>query len=339
MTALGGSQLFAPERGAGGGMAGLAFGQTNGNHRYKMPLLPGERGTKSLPKGAAPWVPYGMQSATNLAGSISETRALGIWERERTQIGLALRPDLVQRLTIVVRKLLLNGFDFTSQRLRDTEEGQAVQLELGLIHEEAKQTAGGNAAASMGTNHHDVWETRAETGQWVGTPEMNATLEAVEELLRQSGLERVPNLSERVIRNTDLNCAGKFDDVLRCTRGIAFTVKFGDGRLVTLPEGTLLMADLKTKRRPFWGWLEPRIQLAVYAGADWMLDGDDYIPGPKHHVNQQWGVLLHAPMDGAPPKLKRVNLSLGREYAVLARMVCDARAESKNVLAHAEAEW
>src|ERR1051325_9862330 len=47
--------------------------------RYKMPLLPGESG----PKSGGDWVPGGLQSATNLAGAIVESRELGIWERER----------------------------------------------------------------------------------------------------------------------------------------------------------------------------------------------------------------------------------------------------------------
>jgi hypothetical protein len=57
----------------------------------------------------------GVQSATNLAGSIVESRMLGIWERERTQIGLAMRPDLVERLAFVINKGWISSSSATRQ--------------------------------------------------------------------------------------------------------------------------------------------------------------------------------------------------------------------------------
>src|SRR5690348_14643644 len=90
-------------------MASAPFGERiNSLGRYKMPLLPGEIGTKS----GGDWVPRGVQSATNLAGSIVESRQLGVWERRKTQIGLALRPDLMEKQTILIRRALNGGFDF-----------------------------------------------------------------------------------------------------------------------------------------------------------------------------------------------------------------------------------
>jgi hypothetical protein len=328
-------------------MANAPFG-TRIDHlgRYKMPLLPDERG----PKAGGDWVPRGVQSATNLAGSIVESRMLGIWERERTQIGLALRPDLVERMAFLINKARAQEVDLS--RLPDSPEGKAIKAELDLIHKEAKQAAGGNLAAQRGTNRHDAWEARGASGLLFGTPEVNEQIEALELLLKQKGLERVPGLQERTVRNVALRAAGRFDDVLRTTRDIEFidntyTQPYGPS---VIPAGTLLMADLKTKQRQFYSWLEVRIQLAVYATAEWMLDvGNfgpgqarervDYVPGPKHHVNQDWGIILWAPSNGAAPQLKRANLRKGLAHAQLARAVCDARSESGNVAAFAEAEW
>ena len=355
-------------------MATAPFG-TRIDHlgRYKMPLLPGEQGTKT----GGDWVPRGVQSATNLAGAIVESRQLGIWERERTQIGLALRPDLVERLTFLIRMASSGqpcfrvaemcathhhhfsrcatadqGVDLS--RLSDSSEGKKIKAELDLIHKEAKQTAGGNLAAQRGTNRHDAWEARGATGQLFGTPEVNEQIEALELLLKQKGLRRVPGLSERTVRNVALRAAGRFDDVLQTTRDIHGCL----GSQCTdsngcIPAGTLLMADLKTKQRAYYSWLEVRIQLAVYASAEWMLrmptaqhlghagesGGVSYESGPKHHVSQDWGVILWAPSNGDAPQLKRANLRKGFEHAKLARAVCDARSEAKNVAAHQEAEW
>jgi hypothetical protein len=173
-------------------MASAPFGERiDSLGRYKLPLLPGESGTKS----GGDWVPFGVQSATNLAGSIVESRQLGIWERRKTQIGLALRPDLAEQQAILINKALLNGFNFAESRLQgegSTPEGNAIAVELDRIHAEAKQAAGGNLAAQRGTNRHDVWEARAQTGQLLGTPAVNEQIERLEQLLEEKHLRRVP---------------------------------------------------------------------------------------------------------------------------------------------------
>lgn len=340
MTA--GSQLFAPSI-KGPGFADIPFGMRHPTlHRYKLPLLPGEEGTKA----GGDWVPRGVQSATNLAGAISESRALGIWERERSQLGLALRSDLYEQLSLLVNtSVRLNGVDLRKKLREQGKPGQALIDGLAAIHEEAREACGANAAAIEGTNRHDVWELKGATGQLFGTPSINAQLTELEQLLQRSGLERVPGLQERVVRHVELNCAGRFDDVLRATRAINFPVATTvEGHEVvsaqSIPMGTLLMADLKTKRTPFFSLLEQRIQLAVYATAELLLDGEAYVVGPRSKVHQQWGVILHMPADGEREmRLMRVNLQRGLELAQLARRVCDARSESKSVAAFGEAMW
>jgi len=331
------SQLFASSSDLGGqegkvSMANLPMGTRHPTvGRYKMPLLPDEKGTKS----GGDWVPGGMQSATNLAGSISETRALGIWERERTQLGLALNYPLYERLAFVVRKAQHDGIDL-AERLRDQHGGVNLIAELALIHEEARQACGANNAALRGTNHHEVWETHGFTGQWLGAPKVNENLQSLAEMLDAAGLRRPnPPISERVVRNVALDCAGRFDDVLHTTRDIVFK----DG--VVIPAWTMLMGDLKTKRKPFWSLLEVGIQLAVYATSEWMLtpDGTKYHNGPRWYVDQTWGVVLHAPSDGSPARLIRINLAEAMEDARLARQVCDARSRGKAVGTHAAAVW
>src|ERR1043165_1142744 len=88
--------------------------------RHKLPLLPGETGTKpsSRLKSGGDWVPRGVQSATNLAGSIVESRMRGIWERERTQIALGMRPELVERMAFVINRAREQAVDIA--RLSDT---------------------------------------------------------------------------------------------------------------------------------------------------------------------------------------------------------------------------
>lgn len=311
----------------GGGVdeAPIVFGQTSKSHRYKMPLLPGEKGVKS----GGNWVPGHMRSATNLAGAISESFALGQWEREQGQMGLALRPDLYEMLVIEVRRAQLAGVNF--QKLGESAAGKALKGALKEIQEEARQTAGGNKAAQEGTNRHTVWEERGATGQLVGTPAINAQIEELEALLKRCHLQRVPELSERVVRNTDLNCAGRFDDVLLHTT-----------------TGQLYMADLKSKRRPFFSLLELWIQLYVYASADQMLShiGDDafYQAGPKYHVSQKTALILHMPAnsgeEGAEPmRIRRLDLEKGKRWAELASLVVQARSDGKSVESMTDSFW
>lgn len=324
-------------------LANAPFGErVDSIGRYKMPLLPGEAG----PKSGGDWVPRGVQSATNLAGAIVESRELGIWERERTQLGLAMRPDLVERMTFAVRQVQgsrtalppaadgsvawTEPLDLTSPGTRLADAAPGLKIELGLIHDEAKRTAGGDAASRQGTNRHDVWEERAKSSRLLGTPEINEQVEKLEALLAANHLRRVPGLQERTVRNVALRAAGRFDDVLKDVR-----------------TGELYMADLKTRRRKFYSMLEVRIQLAVYATAEWMLMTPPnpltpdpwYTLGPKHHVSQQWGIVLRMPADGGDPELVRVNIEKGFEHAMLARQVVDARAEAKSVKAFGEAVW
>lgn len=288
------------------------------NGRYHMPLLPGEEGVKS----GGDWVPRGIMSATNLAGALVDSRALSVWERERGQIGLALRPELFEKLVFGVQLAQAHGVDFDN--LKDSDAGRELVGLLAELHDHAKTASGGNRAAAMGTNRHDAWEQRGLTGRLTGTPQIQNEILALEQLLREHGLVRVPGLQERVVRNTEVNACGRFDEILMSER-----------------TGRLYLADLKTKRKPFYSWLETWIQQATYSGAEWMLDDDKtgYVPGPRHHVDQRSSILLRMPSDGAPPYLQRVDLTIAREWALLARQVVDARSVAKSTRTFELTRW
>lgn len=293
------------------------------NHRYHMPLLPGETGVKS----GGDWVPHGLTRTTNLCGAIVETRALSIWEQEQALIGMVLDPTLYEELAVKVHRWVSEGVDFS--RIRDFPE---VRLALTGFpkHEDqsiigrAKHAAGANQARQAGIVRHEAWEHRSKLGELIGTAEMQAQMLAVEALLADAGLQIIPSLSERTIRNTMVNCAGRFDNVL-----------------LEMHTGRLLMADLKTKRRKFYSWLEIDAQLATYAKAEWMIteDARGYEEGPAEYVDQTEGVVLHMPSNGETPYLRRADLVRGWRIAQLARQVMDERAQSKNVERHALSHW
>lgn len=295
--------------------------------RYKMPAtLPGDVSPKSVPPGQDPWVSYGIQSMTNLAASISDTKALGIWETRQALIGIGLHPELAQELTIVVYRAKDTGVDF--QDLRSHPDFGA---ELDSVIERAKDISGANAARDAGIAMHDEWERRG-TGQQQGGA-FSAQLDQLEELLDAAGFDRVPELRERTVRNVTVNAAGRFDDILLHRRS-----------------GRLVMADLKSKRKKFWTWLEMNAQLAGYAYSEWMLEKGPrdeevtYVPGPVHHVDLTEGVILHMPSgpdeEGKQePRLRRADLTRGWRALQLARQVCDVRSDGKSAAMERESYW
>jgi hypothetical protein len=302
------------------------FGVRGENQRYHMPLLPGEQGVKS----GGNWVPSGVQSMTNLVGAFEDTRALGVWESALALVGIAISPELHEELVLLVQAAASDGVVFRKLReypeFREALCGKPFDKEQKSILARAKLRAGASVAAQMGTNRHTAWEHRGTTGELIGTPDIQAQVVDTEHLLAEAGLERVPGLSERVVRNLELKAAGRFDDILLEQR-----------------TGRLLIADLKTKAGKFYSMTTIDAQLAGYAYAEWMLpfDGADYyVGGPRAMgVDPTEGVVLHAPSDGGPVRLRRADLSWGFRVARLAREVVDARAYGKSAGREKESWW
>ncbi len=331
VTDLGGAALFgeSSERQIGDkvSMKDAPMGTRTSSGRYKMPLLPGESG----PKAGGDWVPGGLQSMTNLAASISDTKALGSYEREQSQIGLVLRPDLAEELSLTVNLARVEGVDFTRMK-----NYPALRKKLEYIHDQCKDASGANGARQAGINRHTAWEHLSKFGNEIGTPQINKENAAMRALLDAAGFEIVPELTERTVRNTTVNAAGRFDNIVMC-RGT----------------GKMYMADLKTKRGPFWSFLEIDAQLAGYASSEFMLEFEippheyegsapeivRYVDGPLRHVDQEWGVVLHMPSDGSEPRLRRADLKTGLAALRLAREVCTMRSYGKSAEREAESYW
>lgn len=325
------SQLFASssEIRAESGIAAAPMGtRVDSIGRYKCPPLDGDRVPKSVKPGEQPWVSGGIQSMTNLAASISDTKALGQWDREQVQIGTALHPELAQELRRVVYAAQERGTDLA--RVKDDPQ---LRSELLTLAERAKDISGANAARDAGIVRHDHWQVFGESGQQTGTEQINREMKVLRELLDAAEFEIIPDLVERTVRNLAVQAAGRFDNIL-----------------MHRPTGRLLMADLKTKRGapdggdPFWGWLEMDAQLAGYAYSElmlvWQQDGTVvYEPGPREHVDLTEGVVLHMPSDGGEPRLRRADLVDGWRALQLAREVCTVRSRGKSAGRKAESWW
>lgn len=199
---------------------------TRWNGRYKLPLLPGEQG----PKAGGDWVPGGLQSVTNMLDGFEDQRGLQMWEQEGLLYGLVKQPSLFEEAALLAAEADRKGIEWS-----DLGGGYQTDPELvtrgkeirKLLHGandrdaaetsivgRAKQAAGFNEARQAGTNRHTAWEHFCATGELIGTPAMQDQVRAMYELITEAGLEIVPELSERVVRNVALKCAGRFDNIL-----------------------------------------------------------------------------------------------------------------------------
>ncbi len=350
------SQLFAPPSVANDpdSMANRAMG-TRRRGRYKMPVLPDEAG----PKAGGDWVSGGVQSVTNLLDGFEDQRGLQMWEQEGFAYGLAKQPSLFEEIALLAAEADRAGVDFSRLGQSDdpeiAEHGKRIRLaitggndrdaaEVSIVGR-AKQAAGFNEARQAGTNRHQAWEHFCKTGELIGTPAMREQISAMYALLQDAGLEIVPELAERVIRNTAIGVAGRFDNALRTVRELA--IELNPGQMYRVSANTLIMGDLKTKRRPHRSFASVEGQLACYARADYMLDwcvdgqirhDPHYVPGPLHHVDQKLGVVLIMPSDGAPPYLKPADLEYGWEVAQHARRTLELRSKGSSK-AHLGRTW
>lgn len=254
--------------------------------------------------GARHW-PRGYMRTSNLISAYVDQRALMIHEEHRIFEGLQERPDLYAQLAVLQR---------------DPETGKLPYKAAREIAETALVAAKANAASVLGTAYHTALEVRVKTGRLIGTEEIRDGILALERMMRDRLLVPVPSLAERIVVNTKVQCAGQFDLPLQ------------DYSRDDVP---LLMADLKTKKKDFWGVLEQRAQLAVYAHADAMWDErlQCYVEVPPFDLKR--GVLLHVPQGRAETamevQLLNLDLEAGWKTALRCREVINDRAAAKSV--------
>jgi hypothetical protein len=162
--------------------------------------------------------------------------------------------------------------------------------------------AGSNDASSAGTRLHEITEQVDLHGEaYEVPPEHAADVAAYVDATRGAGIEFPPEYVERIVVNPAVDAAGTFD------------------RIVRLPDGQLVVADLKTGKDLTYSWLEIASQLAVYANSTGLFNGTGYDPMPD--VNLAFGLVFHLPVGQARCTLHKVDLVAGWELAQLAAEV------------------
>lgn len=236
---------------------------------------------------AASWT-----AATTHAETLEDSYGLTRYQLRQVLIGLRLRPDVLRML----------------ESLADEPDRAQLDEWIELAHE----AAGSSAKANRGTAIHSVlqqvdraWVTELgapDPGVIARLPEWAAPYVAgyLAELAR-NGLSPIPTMTERRVINLALGCAGTFDN------------------LYAEADGTVAMGDKKTGRLDY-----PEraysIQLAVYQGADYLLDPDGGPPIDLRSLGlrREYAVLVHVDPESAAVTVYRVDLRRGRLGAGLA---------------------
>jgi len=229
--------------------------------------------------------------ATTLAKTLEDTYLLSAWSQRKVAEGLRKRVDLFARVAAI-----------------SDYESPDGKRELNEIVEKAKEAAGAGAGANLGTALHAFTERRTHGEPMSEVPaEFVPDVQAYEMKLREYGITELPRFTERTGLCTELNTAGRVD------------------RIFQMPNGELVIGDLKTQRTVDFGALSIAIQLAIYAHFDALMDFATGAYEPMPPVSRDYAVVVHLPVGEAKATLYRVDLRAGWWAAGLAQQVREMR--------------
>lgn len=233
--------------------------------------------------------------ASTLAKVTDDTRNLAARDQRLVAVGLAARPDLLDRVHGVIS-------------LHDDPIADG-KTDLNRVCKEARAAAAGSAAASTGTAFHAMCQAAA-MGRQVSAGRWQAHLDAYLAELDRRRL-RVIDTEVHVV-NDDLRAAGTFDVLLQ-----------------HVDSGAVAVGDIKSGR---WDALYPAgvtTQVGIYATGH-RYDVEAEQRSPIHpHLDATTGWLVHVQLTRAPScQIHRLDLTVGVARARLAVAVREDRART-----------
>lgn len=235
--------------------------------------------------------------ATTFAKLGANTKAIEAWNERNVIVGLTRRPDLLM--------------------LAEGKEVKRDKGDLNSIAQQAKDAAGSKIAANFGTGYHSFSE-RIDAGQMTldQVPERyRGRVQQYTDTVRAWGLVTRPEWIERTT-------AVRADQV-SAPLPVAGTLD----RIFQLPDGSLVIGDLKTGADLSYGEMEIEVQLAVYAHGvnthglfDWNTKTwQAHIDTPGGmmplQVRTDIALVIHLPADGDGCEMYVANIARGWEDA------------------------
>lgn len=228
---------------------------------------------------------------STIAKTLDDTSALTAWKGRMAAVGMTKAPHLVDRVAALAAK--------------HADPVREARGDLNKLVEQASTAAGVTAAADTGTSLHTFTEILDQGGNVTDAPQHWQN--HLREYMRSTEKLEMVGMEQFVV-NDRLQVAGTFD------------------RLVRLPDGRVVVADIKTGRSEPEYPTGVAIQLAAYAG------GQHYDPdtGQRTVLHEDLdpavGVLIHMPAaKAASCVLYEVNLDIGEQLLNLAVQVRQAR--------------
>lgn len=246
--------------------------------------------------------------ATTVVGALKDLNGLLAWKQRMTAVGLARRTELLDVVLEINDAIELAG--------KDWKAAKPAKDEMTSVVEQLMHAAGADRGSLAGTEAHTLSEWfdagRLIEVEHLATRGQLDDLYAYREAMEAARIERPVEYIERIVINEVIGSAGTFD------------------RLVRLSDGRLVVADLKSQQSIDFGWLEICCQLAQYANAEWMVDGEQLVPMPAE-LDRSIGIVMHAPVGAATCELYEVDLEVGWQAAMCARDVRQFRKISKSL--------
>ena len=257
--------------------------------RYGRYLLPLPKDPSGKP---VPWT-----RATTFCKSVSDTFGLMQWSNRMVAKGVAMRQDLYA---------LASATDVNDKRTMDK------------LCEDAKSAAGATAAASLGTALHSFTEA-VDRGEDPEVPlQWKKDIEAYRRLKAEFALEIPAWAIERIITVEKYGIAGTFDRIIKITKKI----EIGDW---TLNPGDWVVGDVKTGKDLRYGFNEIAIQLALYANADAIWNGDEGEYEEMPDVRKDVALVIHLPVGKGEATLYALDTEAGWQGAELCAKVREWR--------------
>lgn len=227
-----------------------------------------------VPPGGGKAVGY--TRATTVAKTLDDEGSLTAWAQRMTAAGLARRPDL---LALIGAKLDPNG-----------DIPVAAKQQVQQLCDQAKEAAAASSAANLGTALHGYTEQYDLGNTPHALPEQfRADIDAYRRAVEPFEVLAV----EQFVVLDDLEIAGTLD------------------RLWRLPDGRVVIADLKTGQNLDYSWRSISVQLAIYAAGQRYRDGLRSPLWFDGKVDTDTGIVIHLPVGRGECYLYEVDLRAG----------------------------
>jgi hypothetical protein len=242
--------------------------------------------------------PVSYVRVSKIAKALDDLNMLMAWKARKTAEGLIRRPDLLTRVSGVIAK-------------GNPDTDHSTKRALNAICDEAQEAAGTSKGASAGTGFHDLTEA-IDSGReplFVGAEDQRR-LDAY--IVATRNIEWLD--IECFVVNDIVRAAGTFD------------------RLGRLPDGRVVVADLKSGKSEAEYPFGTTVQIATYANGQRY----DYETGERTPLHEDLdltsGILIHMPPTGGCA-LYELDLVRGWEAAQLAVEVARMRKWKNHELA------